>query len=156
MEIEKAKILLSSIKDRYDFIIIADNALEAKAGTLLGFEIAIIIGFLSLIVASLSGIKFFEGIIGIFLLVISIILLFIITWPRKYASFSVNIMEGHKDYLKKTEEELLEQMISDSQNSTSINKKISERKANLYKWSMLFLIVSLLLLILSKASLFYV
>jgi hypothetical protein len=155
METEKAKILLSSIKDRYDFVIIADNALEYKAGILLGFEIAIIIGFLSFVMAELSGAKFFEGLTGIIFLAISMALLFAITWPRKYASFSVNILE-HKDYLKKTEEDLLEQMISDSQDATSRNKKISENKANLYKWSMRLLIASLFLLVLSKAPTLYV
>ncbi len=155
MEAEKSKILLSSIRDRYNFVIIADNALEAKAGILLGFEIAIIVGFLSFVTVSLSGVKLFEGIIGIVCLAISTALLLGVTWPRKYAAFSVNIFE-HKDYLKKTEENLLEQMISDSQDATVRNKKISENKANLYKWSMCLLIASLLLLILSKVPTLYV
>ncbi len=155
MEIEKLKILLSSVKDRYDFVTIADNAIEAKAGILLGFEIAIVVGFLSFVLGGLSEIKLFEGIVGTVFLVASISLLLRVTWPRNYASFSVDILK-HKEYFKKTEEDLLSQMISDSQDATSRNKQRSETKANLYKWSMCLLIASLLLLILSKIPKFYV
>lgn len=155
METEKLKILLSSVKDRYDFVTIADNAIEAKAGILLGFEIAIVVGFLSFVLGGLSEIKLFEGIVGIVFLVASTVSLLVVTWPRNYAAFSIDILK-HKEYFKKTEEDLLSQMISDSQNATNKNKQKSENKADLYKWSMRLLIVSLFLLILSKIPKFYV
>jgi uncharacterized membrane protein YbaN (DUF454 family) len=155
MEEDKLKILLDSIRDRYDFITAADNAIEAKAGILLGFEIAIIIGFSSSIVVGLNGIKLAEGILGIVLLALSIILLLVVTWPRSYNAFSANIFE-HKDYFEKTEKDLLNQMISDSQGATIKNKQKSENKAKLYKWSMFLLISSIFLIILSKLYKFYV
>ncbi|MFZ3057658.1 MAG: hypothetical protein WA092_01285 [Minisyncoccales bacterium] len=155
MEEEKLKILLDSIRDRYDFITTADNAIEAKAGILLGFEIAIIIGFSSSIVVGLNGIKLAEGILGIVLLALSIVLLLVVTWPRSYNAFSVNIFE-HKDYFEKTEKDLLNQMISDSHGATIKNKQKLENKAKVYKWSMFLLIGSIFLITLSKLSKFYV
>jgi hypothetical protein len=155
MEEDKLKILLDSIRDRYNFITTADNAIEAKAGILLGFEIAIVIGFSSSIVAGLNEIKLAEGVVGIILLIFSIALLLVVTWPRSYNAFSVNIFEN-KDYFKKTEEDLLNQMISDSQGSTIKNKQKSENKAKFYKWSMYLLIASLFLIVLSKLPKLYV
>ncbi len=155
MEEDKLKILLSSVKDRYDFITIADNAIEAKAGILLGFEIAILVGLLSFFFKDLTGFKLIEGIIGGVFLVISIVLLLQSTWPRKYNAFSVDVF-NHKDYFEKTERDLLNQMLSDSQKATVENKKKSERKAELYKWSMYLLLGSLLVLILSKLPTLYV
>ncbi|GMX58519.1 MAG: hypothetical protein MCSN_1730 [Candidatus Microsyncoccus archaeolyticus] len=155
MDEDKLKILLNSVKDRYDFITIADGAIEAKAGVLLGFEITILIGLLSFFLKDLIGIKLVEGIAGVVFLIISIVLLLKSTWPRKYNAFSVDVF-NHKDYLEKTERDLLNQMLSDSQKATLENKDKSEAKANFYRWSMYLLIVSLLALILSKLPTLYV
>ena len=112
----KFKILLESIKSKFDFLSNADNSLDGKAGTLMGFEMTLGIGYLSFVVGGLDGVKFYEGIIGLILLGVSAILLLIINWPKNYTTISVNLFD-HEEYLEKTEKDLLLQLSSDAQNS---------------------------------------
>ncbi len=151
----KFKILFESIKSKFDFLSNADNSLDGKAGTLMGFEITLGIGYLSFVAVGLNGIKFYEGIVGLVLLGFSAILLMRVNWPKDYTTISVNLLE-HKEYLNKTENELLLQLISDAQNAFTKNNKILKTKAILYRFAIILLIISSFLLILSKVGKFYV
>lgn len=133
----------------------ADNCLDGKAGTLMGFEITLGIGYLSFVIGGLEGIKFYEGVIGLALLGISTILLLIVNWPKNYITISVNLFD-HKEYLEKSEKDLLLQLTSDAQNAFTENNKILKRKVKLYRLAMALLIISSFLLILSKVGKFYV
>jgi len=154
-EINKLNILFESIKNKFDFLSNADNVLDNKAGILLGFEITIGIGYLSFFIADLEATKLYEGIVGLILLTISAVLLLIINWPKNYTTISVNIFE-HKEYLKKKENELLLQLVSDAQNAFTQNNKVVKLKAKLFKFAIILLAVSSLLLTLSKVEKFYV
>lgn len=154
-ENSKFKILFESIKSKFDFLSNADNTLDGKAGTLMGFEITLGIGYLSFIVGALEGIKFYEGIIGLVLLGVSAVLLLIVNWPKNYTTISVNLFD-HKEYLKKSEKDLLLQLTSDAQNAFTKNNKILKMKVKLYRFAMALLIISSFLLILSKVGKFYV
>ncbi|MDP1760156.1 MAG: hypothetical protein Q8L01_01735, partial [Candidatus Woesebacteria bacterium] len=90
-ENNKFKILFDSIKSKFDFLSNADNSLDGKAGTLMGFEITLGIGYLSFIVGGLDGVKLYEGIIGLVLLGVSAVLLLIVNWPKNYITISVNL-----------------------------------------------------------------
>lgn len=151
----KFKILFESIKSKFDFLSNADNSLDGKAGTLMGFEITLGIGYLSFVVGGLDGVKFYEGIIGLILLGVSAILLLIVNWPKNYTTISVNLFD-HKEYLEKTEKDLLLQLTSDAQNAFTENNKILKIKVKLYRFAMALLITSSFLLILSKVEKFYV
>ena len=151
----KFKILFESIKSKFDFLSNADNSLDGKDGTLMGFEITLGIGYLSFVVGGLDGVKFYEGIIGLILLGVSAILLLIINWPKNYTTISVNLFD-HKEYLEKTEKDLLLQLSSDAQNAFTENNKILKIKVKLYRFAMALLIISSFLLILSKVEKFYV
>jgi len=140
-ESSKFKILFESIKNKFDYLSNADNCLDSKSGTLMGFEIALGIGYLSFIVDGLKGIKFYEGVAGLVLLAISIILLLIVNWPKNYITISVNLFE-HKEYLEKSEKDLLLQLISDTQNAFTKNNKILKAKVRLYRFAITLLIVS--------------
>lgn len=154
-ENSKFKILFESIKSKFDFLSNADNTLDGKAGTLLGFEITLGIGYLSFVVGGLDGVKFFEGIIGLVLLGVSAVLLLIVNWPKNYTTISVNLVD-HKEYLGKSEKDLLLQLTSDAQNAFTENNKILKMKVKLYRFAMALLIISSFLLILSKVGKFYV
>lgn len=154
-ENNKFKILFESIKSKFDYLSNADNCLDGKAGTLMGFEITLGIGYLSFVIGGLEGIKFYEGVIGLALLGISTILLLIVNWPKNYITISVNLFD-HKEYLEKSEKELLLQLTSDAQNAFTENNKILKRKVKLYRFAMALLIISSFLLILSKVGKFYV
>lgn len=151
----KYKILFDSIKSKFDYLSNADNCLDGKSGTLMGIEIALAVGYISFAFSGLEGIKFYEGITGLVLLLLSIFLLLLVNLPKNYTTISVNI-DDRKDYLDKTEKDLLLQLISDAQNAFTHNNKILKNKVKLYKFSILLLAISSLLLILSKLAKFYV
>lgn len=158
-ENSKYKILFESVKSKFDFLSNADNTLDSKAGTLMGFEITLGIGYLSFVVGGLSGNKLCEGVAGLALLCVSAILLIIVNWPKSYTMISVNLssnLELGKEYLNKTENELLLQLIIDAQNAFTKNNKILETKVRLYRMAMTLLIISSVLLILSKVGKIYV
>ena len=154
-ENSKFQILFESVKSKFDFLSSADNSLDGKAGTLMGFEITLGIGYLSFIIGGLNGIKLYEGMIGLALLGVSAILLLIVNWPKNYTTISVNLFD-HNEYLEKSENELLLQLTSDAQNAFTKNNKILKIKVKLYRIAMILLIISSFLLILSKLGKFYV
>jgi len=151
----KFKILFESIKSKFDFLSNADNSLDGKAGTLIGFEITLGIGYLSFIIGGLNGIKLYEGITGLVLLGISAILFLVVNWPKNYTTISVNLFD-HREYLEKTEKDLLLQLSSDAQNAFTENNKVLRTKVRLYRFALALLIISSFLLILSKVEKFYV
>ena len=158
-ENNKFKILFESVKNKFDFLSNADNCLDGKAGTLMGFEITLGIGYLSLVIGALEGIKFYEGVFGLVLLGISAVFLLIVNWPKNYTTISVDLSCGSdfgKEYLGKSENELLLQLTSDAQNAFTRNNKILKTKVKLYRFAMVLLIISSFLLILSKVGKFYV
>ncbi|NQU99584.1 MAG: hypothetical protein HQ538_02500 [Parcubacteria group bacterium] len=151
----KYKILFDSIKNKFDYLSSADNCLDSKAGTLMSFAIALNIGYLSFAISGLKDIKFFEGVLGLVFLGISILLLIIVIWPKDYTTIAVDINE-HKEYLDKSETELLLQLISDAQYAFTKNNKILKIKIKLYRIAIILLFISSFLLILSKVGKFYV
>ena len=154
-ESNKFKILFESIKSKFDFLSNADNCLDGKAVTLMGFEIILGIGYLSFIIGGLEGIKFYEGVVGLVSLAISTILLLFVNWPKNYTTISVNLIE-HREYLDKSEKDLLLQLTSDAQNAFTENNKILKTKVKFYRIAITLLIISSFLLILSKVGKFYV
>jgi uncharacterized ion transporter superfamily protein YfcC len=154
-ENNKFSILLDTVRHRFDTIRDADNVLDQKSGTLIGFTIAIIVGYLTIVSSQLAGIKLYEGVIGVIFLIISTALLIIISWPRNYSSSSVKV-SSNQEYLNKEEKQLLLQLISDNESATDKNLKKLETKAILYKISVYLLVLGSILLILSKLPQFYV
>ena len=135
-------------KDKVSLIAEADNALDSKVGTLMAFEITIIIGYLSLNNLSLSACSITFAILGLLLMAGSVCLLFYVNWPKQYITASVNLNE-RKEYLSKTDDQLILQLISDAQNAFTKNNEILERKTICYKIAILLLIISTPLLILA-------
>lgn len=154
-ENNKYKFLLESIKNKFDFLSNADHVIDGKAGTLMGFEITLGIGYLSFVVGKLEGVKYHEGIVALVLLAISAVLLLIVNLPKDYISISVNFF-GHKEYLEKSEKELLLQLASDAQNAFTKNNKVLKFKVKLYRIAIILLVISSFLLVLSNLVKFYV
>lgn len=154
-ENDKFSILLDTVRHRFDTVKDADNVLDQKSGTLMGFALAIVIGYLTVIASQLTGIKLYEGIAGIIFLLISTVLLIIICWPRDYSFASVKV-SSNQEYLNKETRQLLLQLISDNETATDKNYRKLKTKATLFKVSIILLISGSILLILSKLSQFYV
>jgi len=151
----KFKILLETTSQQFDTIANADNTLDQKAGTLMGFEITVVIGVLTLLMSQLRGIKLYEAYLAIFILLISISILLYISWPKKYFNASVDL-RNNQDYLNKEEGPLLLQLISDKNKAIDDNSETLKRKTKLFKLAIILLMISFALLILSKLSKFYV
>lgn len=154
-ENNKFSIILDTVRHRFDTVKDADNVLDQKSGTLMGFSMAIIIGYLTIVTPQLAGIKLYEGIFGIAFLAISTALLIVTSWPRDYSSASVK-MSSNQGYLNKEEKQLLLQLISDNELATDKNYKKLKTKAILFKISISLLAFGSILLILSKLTQFYV
>ena len=88
------------------------------------------------------------AILGLLLMAGSVCLLFYVNWPKQYITASVNLNE-RKEYLSKTDEQIILQLISDAQNDFTKNNEILERKTICYKIAILLLIISTPLLILA-------
>jgi len=151
----KFKIILETTSQQFDTIANADNTLDQKAGTLMGFEITVVIGVLTLLMSQLRGIKLFEAYLAIFILLISISILLYISWPKKYFNASVDL-RNNQDYLNKEEGPLLLQLISDKSKAIDDNSETLKRKTKLFKLAIVLLMISFALLMLSKLSKFYV
>jgi uncharacterized ion transporter superfamily protein YfcC len=154
-ENNKFSIILDTVRHRFDTVKDADNVLDQKSGTLIGFTIAIIIGYLTIVSAQLEGIKLYEGIVGIVLLLVTTVLLIVISWPRDYSFASAKI-SSNQDYLNKEEKQLLLQLISDNESATDKNYKKLKTKGVLFKISIILMALGSILLILSKLPKFYV
>lgn len=154
-ENNKFSIILDVVRHRFDTVKDADNVLDQKSGTLMGFAVAIIIGYLTIVTPQLAGIKLYEGAIGIVFLTVSTVLLIITSWPRDYSSASVS-MSSNQEYLNKEEKQLLLQLISDNELAIDKNYKKLKTKAILFKISVSLLMFGSILLILSKLNQFYV
>lgn len=151
----KYKILLEATSQRFDAIANADNTLDQKAGTLMGFEITLAIGVLTWLINQLSDIKLFEAYFAVFLLFLSVILLLYISWPKKYLNASVDLKKN-QGYLNVEEKPLLLQLISDKNKAIDDNSEILKRKTKMFKIAIVLLVISFILLMLSQLNKFYV
>jgi uncharacterized ion transporter superfamily protein YfcC len=154
-ESNKFSVLLDSARHRFDIIRDADDVIDQKSGTLIGFTTTIIIGYLTIISPQLTGIKLIEGIIGVAFFIVSTILLIIVNWPSNY-SFASTKISSNQEYLNKEEKELLLQLISDNESAADKNYKKLQKKAILYKLAIYLLAFGSILLVLSKLPNFYV
>lgn len=155
--IDNLKVALETAKEKYRTIVTTDDGIDTKAGTLLGFEIALVIGYFSLIIGTLKDlIKLIEGIGGLISLIASIIILIIVHWPKTYFFPVSKDFFEKKLYLQQTEQEVLEGLIADTQQAIEKNRQKPNRKVKLYRIALRLLIIASFLLILSKLPKFYV
>ena len=82
--------LFESVKSKFEHLSNADDRLDAKAGTLMGFEVTLIIGYLSFVINNLEGVSLWLGVCGLMLLLASSILLLAVNMPKDYTSICVN------------------------------------------------------------------
>lgn len=153
MSIQNKKIILEQLNVRFNFLANADNAVEAKAGTLLGFSIAIILAFLIEAYPDISlPQKIMEARAGSFLLTTSILTTIVhVLKTRRYAS---NVVKEDKiEYrLKLSEDEFVDKTISNAQSSNNTNANFLKDKVRGFKISLISFILGVSLLALSSTS----
>jgi len=152
---KKLEILLDNLKLKFDLVNSSYDAVDNKANYLIGFETALVIAFYSIPNRINNGIKNFELITATIFLLVSMILLIITVWPKKFQTPIVE-MQKAKKYLKLDEKSFLKQIIVDLDGSIDKNKNILFKKTIHYKYAIVFLIIAIILFILSKSGRFYV
>lgn len=154
--IENLKIALETAREKYRTIVGIDDAIDAKAGTLLGFEIAVGIGYLSLVLGRLTDTtKLTEGLIGLVCLLASTIILLKVSWPRTYFFPVAREFFEQRTYLQQTEQQVLEGLISDTLRAIESNRQTPQRKVKWYRFALALLIIASALLILSNMPRIY-
>ncbi len=146
---ESYKYLYESIKDKFNFLSNADNAFDTKIGVLIATVIAILaIYFTNVNFQILESWKMKQAVVAIILTFASLLMLLWVQCPKKYRTL-IGDEKIIGEYLNKSENDLLLQLISDAQFAFEENKKILDTKVKYYRYSLLLLIISLPLLLLS-------
>ena len=142
---------------RYQVILDSDHSMDSKNGVLVGAILAIGVFifqdniFQSVLVnCSLKSHLLFTVLcIGTLLIVISLIIALVATWPRNY-SLPSNTTEDYPDYIEKSEEGVTIQMIADIEYAMNIVESKLKQKSVLFRISLSLFVVATISLIVIK------
>lgn len=141
-KVKSLEILVSATRDKVDYQLNADNGLDAKAGVMIALEVAIVIFYIQSI-HHLCGFLFIPIIIFGF----SIYLLWNVLNVKTYNTGVVDFYNDPKNYRSMKSEILLEQLLSDYQNSFDKNLRNLEDKNRDYKKALNLFLIGFVLLI---------
>lgn len=141
-KVKSLEILVSATRDKVDYQLNADNGLDAKAGVMIALEVAIVIFYIQSI-HHLCGFLFIPIIIFGF----SIYLLWNVLNVKTYNTGVVDFYNDPKNYRSMKSEILLEQLLSDYQNSFDKNSRNLEDKNKDYKKALNLFLIGFVLLI---------
>ena len=145
----KWKSILEAIREDASFIANSDDTIDGKAASVLGFEITLIIGYLTIALSNLSWQALILAYLGLAILIGSCIVLLKLIWPKDYKTPTVDF-EANKKYYKMSELTLIKQLLSDADESRRINLEVLKRKSTQYKSALKLLIVAVILLIIPQ------
>lgn len=141
-KLKSLEILVSATRDKVDYQLSADNGLDAKAGVMVALEVAIVIFYIQSI-HHLCGFLFVPIIIFGF----SIYIFWKVLNVKTYNTGVVDFYNDPKNYRSMKSEILLEQLLSDYQNSFDKNSKHLEDKNKDYKKGLNLFLIGFVLLI---------
>lgn len=141
-KVKSLEILVSATRDKVDYQLNADNGLDAKAGVMIALEVAIVIFYIQSI-NHLCGFLFIPIIIFGF----SIYLLWNVLNVKTYNTGVVDFYNDPKNYRSMKSEILLEQLLSDYQNSFDKNLRNLEDKNRDYKKALNLFLIGFVLLV---------
>jgi hypothetical protein len=136
------EMLVNASRSKVDYLLNADNALDAKAGVMISVEVGIVTLYIQNIncVYTLSFIPIVVFSISIYLLLNMLI-------SKTYNTGVVDFYNNPKDYHAMKLNVLLEQLLSDYQEAFDNNLKILEDKNKKYKCALILFLVGFILLI---------
>ncbi len=141
-KVKSLEILVSATRDKVDYQLNADNGLDAKAGVMIALEVAIVIFYIQSIY-HLCGLSF----IPIITFGYSVYLLWKVLNVKTYNTGVVDFYNDPKNYRSMKSEILLEQLLSDYQNSFDKNSRNLEDKNKDYKKALNLFLIGFVLLI---------
>ncbi len=141
-KLKSLEILVSATRNKVDYLLNADNTLDAKAGVMIALESSIVVFYIQS-VHHMSCCSFLPVIV----LGISAYFLWNVLEVKSYDTGVVDFYNNPKNYRLMNSENLLEQLLSDYQNAFDENSKKLEDKNKSYKSALKLFIVGFVLLI---------
>lgn len=142
-KIKSLEILVNATRSKVDYLLNADNGLDAKAGVMIALEV----GIVTLYIQSFNHFYTFS-LIPIVLFGFSIYFLWEVLKIKTYNTGVVDFYNNSKNYRSMKSQNLLDQLLSDYQEAYDGNLEKLEDKNKYYKRSLnLFLIGFILLVI---------
>lgn len=141
--IKSLEILVEATRSKVDYLLNADNGLDAKAGVMIALEVGIVTFYIQSFnhVCAVS-------LIPIVLFGLSVYFLWEVLKIKTYNTGVVDFYNNPKNYRSMKSQDLLDQLLSDYQEAYDGNLKKLEDKNKCYKRSLnLFLIGFILLII---------
>ncbi|MBP6912355.1 MAG: hypothetical protein KBB86_00280 [Candidatus Pacebacteria bacterium] len=136
------EILVNATRSKVDYLLNADNGLDAKAGVMIPLEGAILIFYIQ----SFHHIHALQ-VIPIMILLFSGYFLWQTLKVKTYNTGVVDFYNDPKDYRSMKTETLLDQLLSDYQKAFDDNSKALEGKNKDYKQALTLFLVGILLMI---------
>ncbi|HKU18542.1 MAG TPA: hypothetical protein VJP80_04675 [Candidatus Saccharimonadales bacterium] len=134
--------LLDVRQNQLDFIFSASDSLDTKALAVLGFDTAIVIFALQ----SLTTAPLWLLLPVLFLFLPSLIYAVLVIWPQDYRGSSVTPLE-HPDYLAMSEDQLVLQLLADTEKAITLNTPLNNKKSRYCIRAILISLAGVILLI---------
>ena len=141
-KIKSLEILVNATRDKVDYLLNADNGLDAKAGVMIALEL----GISTFYIQSINHIYYGISFTPIVILGFSIYLLWKVLNIKTYNTGVVDFYNDPKDYLLMKSDVLLEQLLSDYQEAYDKNSRNLESKNKDYKRALKLFLVGFILL----------
>lgn len=141
-KIKSLEILVTSTRSKIDYLFNADNALDSKAGVMIALVFAIVLFYV-------GNVSYFCGfsLIPLVLFGLSTYNLWSVLRVKTYNTGVVDFYNNPKDYRSMKPDILLEQLLSDYQESYDTNSKHLEYKNKDYKQALNLFLIGFILLI---------
>jgi hypothetical protein len=143
-KIKSLEILVEATRNKVDYLLNADNGLDAKAGVMIALELGIVTFYIQSINYTWCSFSFIPIVIFGF----SIILLWKVLDVKTYNTGVVDFYNDPKDYRSMKSSILLDQLLSDYQEAYDKNSKNLENKNKNYKRALKLFIIGFILLML--------
>lgn len=141
-KIKSLEILVNATRNKVDYQLNADNALDAKAGVMIALEVSIVIFYVQSIY-HFCNLSF----ISIIIFGFSIYLLWTVLDIKTYNTGVVDFYNDPKNYRSMKSDTLLEQLLSDYQDAFDKNSKNLENKNRDYKRALKLFLLGFVVLI---------
>lgn len=141
-KIKSLEVLVSATRSKVDYLLNADNGLDAKAGVMIALEVGLVTFYIQSI-HHICGLSF----IPIVIFALSIYLLWEVLNVKTYTTGVVDFYNDPKNYRSMKSEVLLDQLLSDYQEAYDKNSKNLEDKNKDYKRALKLFLVGFVLLI---------
>jgi hypothetical protein len=142
---EKQKILIEVLRDNLNTIMTMDNALEAKAGMLLGFEVVVLFQ----VIEKWGNCIPLGYVTGTFLLMVSITFSFCVLFVKNYATGALS-SDKVSTYAAFEDGVFFDKLLENHHDAIKHNEKNLDTKTNYFKLALIFFAFGIIVLIITS------